>query len=82
MWVMSYVNNMASAPSILCLRISPHISPFDRVWTIECWNEDKGLTSYYSYMLNWEELSLCEGRNVAVYEPHKIAVIAAPDIHF
>ena len=54
LWVMSYVSNMASAPSIFCLRISPHFS-LDRVWMKQVWHEDKGLTSYYSCMLNWEE---------------------------
>ena len=31
-------------------------------------------------MINWEELSFCERRNVAVYEPREIPIIAVPDI--
>ena len=71
---MSYViiSNMASAPvDFLSAHFPPCTSPLDRVWTKQVWHEDKGLTSCYSSMLNWKKRSLCEGRNVAVYEPRK-----------
>ena len=58
LWVMSYVNisNMASAPvDFLPACFPPCTSPLDRIWTKQVWHEDKGLTSYYSSMLNWEE---------------------------
>ena len=54
MWDMSYVNNMASAPDDFCSRVYP---PFFFGLHLDeaSSHEDKGLTLYYSCMLNWEE---------------------------
>ena len=42
-------------PPSVFVGVFPLISPSDCVWMKQVQHENKGLTSYYSCMLNWEE---------------------------